>query len=104
MVVAEKKEEEPEPCGLSGSSVVPTLLDHHVVEVLVVGDGDEGIEIFVGELREASLEAKAESLDVAIYGEDFGVIAERMRAGGRAGRAVWGGPRREEGERKKKSF
>ncbi|KAL6286705.1 hypothetical protein ACE6H2_011095 [Prunus campanulata] len=81
MVVTEKEEEEPEPCGLSGSSVEPTLLDHHLVEVLVIGDGDEGIEIFVGELVWRRAWRRRE-LDVAIYIEDFGVAAGRMRAGG----------------------
>ncbi|CAB4273659.1 unnamed protein product [Prunus armeniaca] len=71
MVVAKKKEEEPEPYELSGSSVELTLLDHHVVEVLVVGDGDEGVEIFVGEL-----------------------VSRRRRSGCRRGRRAWRRKRR----------
>ncbi|PQQ12702.1 hypothetical protein Pyn_38694 [Prunus yedoensis var. nudiflora] len=63
MVVTEKEEEEPEPCGLSRSSVEPTLLDHHLVKVLVIGDGDEGIEIFVGELVSQACEGQDEDED-----------------------------------------
>ncbi|CAL9012796.1 unnamed protein product, partial [Prunus brigantina] len=58
-VVSKREEEEPEPCGLSGSAVKSTILDHHVVEVLVVGDGDEGVEIFAGKL---SLETKTRNV------------------------------------------
>ncbi|CAB4304113.1 unnamed protein product [Prunus armeniaca] len=55
MVVAKKKEEEPEPYELSGSSV----------DLCRRAEGGE-------------LGGESGELDVAIYGEDFGVAAERI--------------------------
>ncbi|CAN6542954.1 unnamed protein product [Malus baccata var. baccata] len=78
--------------GIAGAeasgSVAPVVLDHHVVEVLVVGDGDESVEIFAGELvletngivrgvaEGGELGDESGELDIAIDCEDFGVTAD----------------------------
>ena len=59
---------------------------HHVIEVVVVGDGDQGVEILAGELvLKGDLGVGAESgepgdhgveLDVAVNGEDLGLAAD----------------------------
>ncbi|PRQ50823.1 hypothetical protein RchiOBHm_Chr2g0137491 [Rosa chinensis] len=41
---------EPETRELSGGVIEVVVLDHHMVEVLIVGDRDEGVEILIGEL------------------------------------------------------
>ena len=61
---------------------------HHVVKVVVVGDGDESVEVFAGELvleGDVVVLGVAEGgefgkhggeLDGAVDGEDFGVAAD----------------------------
>ncbi|KAK3425697.1 hypothetical protein EUGRSUZ_F02169 [Eucalyptus grandis] len=69
-------------------SRAPIVLQHHVLEVLVVGDGDEGVEVLAGELvLEAGLGGggaaeggelghEGGELDAAVDGEDLGLAAD----------------------------
>lgn len=52
-VVFEEEKSEPRRglgMGLGSVQVEPVVLVYHVLDVLVCGDGDQGVEILVGEL------------------------------------------------------
>ncbi|XLU69870.1 hypothetical protein S245_028923, partial [Arachis hypogaea] len=44
------EEEESHASNFRGSAVELIVLDHHVFEVVIVGDGDKGVEILAGKL------------------------------------------------------
>ncbi|TQE12508.1 hypothetical protein C1H46_001899 [Malus baccata] len=87
-VAVKREKKELEPGRLSGSAVESAVLDHHVVEVFVVGDRYENVEIFAGKLvlevngvirgvaEGGKLRDENKKLDIAIDNEDFGVTAD----------------------------
>lgn len=62
---------------MAGEAVV---LFHHVLDVLISGDGDEGIEVFVGELV----------LEGDVVGGGIGELGELGLEGGEGGRPIDG--------------
>ena len=81
------EEEESHAGGCSGSAMEMIVLEHHVVEVVVVGDGDEGVETLAGELvleedvacgveEGGELGEHGGELDAAVDVEDLGVAAD----------------------------
>jgi len=84
----EREQKEAEACGSRRGAGEAIVLEHHVVEVFIVGDGDESVEVLAGELvlEEGGIgggvgeggESGEEGgeLDVAVYGEDLGVAGD----------------------------
>ncbi|PON32570.1 hypothetical protein PanWU01x14_360100 [Parasponia andersonii] len=79
------EEEQPHPGGLGGGAVEAVILVHHVLEVVVVGDGDQGVEVLPRELvleRHVTLGEGGElgdhggELDSTVDGEDLGLAAD----------------------------
>ncbi|PON93723.1 LOW QUALITY PROTEIN: hypothetical protein TorRG33x02_104260 [Trema orientale] len=79
------EEEQPHPGGLGGGAVEAVVLVHHVLEVVVVGDGDQGVEVLPGELvleRHVALAEGGElgdhggELDGPVDGEDLGLASD----------------------------
>jgi len=84
----EREQKEAQACGSRRGAGEAIVLEHHVVEVFVVGDGDESVEVLAGELvleeggigggvgEGGEFGEEGGELDVAVYGEDLGVAGD----------------------------